>query len=278
MTRMPEYPGGNQLPIAKKDIAETFSESDVTVDVNGTIIGSGQIELGPSDLSLGDDTDYEPTSQKRGVIINPNQELTGLVAYPGNFGGGVSGTAYLIKHSDGSVLETVSHSDDTSGSISFSSTLSVDTDYRLVWDFDGSSENMGYNNSPDFPYEGGAFDVPASVEGSATSTNWRWMWERIEAGDVKVGTATVEWPEPDDVFRWDSATWQATKDGETVKIDVQESTDGGSTWTTIATDIQRGQDISNADPSGRVRLVANLERADTSNNPTVDAVARRWVL
>jgi hypothetical protein len=77
------------------------------------------------------------------------------------------------------------------------------------------------------------------------------------------------------VFRWDAATYQQTLDSETVQVDVQE--DDGSGWTTIATDVSRGQDIT-ADPESRVRFKVTLERSDTSNNPTLDAIARRWVI
>jgi hypothetical protein len=91
------------------------------------------------------------------------------------------------------------------------------------------------------------------------------------------GTTYVEWPEPADVYRWDAATFQRTEDGETVSVYIEESTDGGDTWTEIAGPISRGQDIT-ADPASEVRFRVELSRSDTANSPSLDAIYRRWVV
>lgn len=89
------------------------------------------------------------------------------------------------------------------------------------------------------------------------------------------GQTFVEWSQPNDVYRWDAATFQRTLDSETVQVDIQE--DDGTGWTTIATDISRGQEIT-ADPTSQVRYKVSLSRSNSNNNPTLDAIARRWVI
>lgn len=91
------------------------------------------------------------------------------------------------------------------------------------------------------------------------------------------GQATIEWTYPNDVIEWDVAAFQTSPDGETVEVYIQESTDGGSTWTEIQGPIIRGQKIQ-AGPESRVRYRVELSRSDLSNNPTFDAAYRRWIV
>jgi len=77
---------------------------------------------------------------------------------------------------------------------------------------------------------------------------------------------------PADIDSYDLATFQRTLDGETVTIDVEDSS-----GTVLKSDISKDTDISDIATSTDVQLRANLSRNDTANNPTVDYLARRFV-
>jgi hypothetical protein len=86
------------------------------------------------------------------------------------------------------------------------------------------------------------------------------------------GTITFEPPIPEDVFDWASALFTRTLDSETVDVYIDEY-DGS--WTEIQGPISRGDKIT-ASPSNNVRLRAEISRADTSNSPSLDSIARTW--
>lgn len=91
------------------------------------------------------------------------------------------------------------------------------------------------------------------------------------------GTTFIEIADPEDIFAWDRVLYNADPDGGTIEVDIEESSDGGSNWTKIATNVSRGEDIT-ATPENLVRLAINMDRADTVAKPTVDAVYRRFTV
>jgi len=91
---------------------------------------------------------------------------------------------------------------------------------------------------------------------------------KATTGDALI---TFDSGSPVDINSWDLATFQRTLDNETVTIDVEDSNGN-----VLKSDISKDTDISDIATSTDVQLRANLSRNDTSNNPTVDYLARRF--
>jgi hypothetical protein len=87
------------------------------------------------------------------------------------------------------------------------------------------------------------------------------------------GNALIEFDSgtPNDIRSYDLATFQATPNGETVTVDVEDGSGN-----VLFSDINQNFDISTVDTSKNVTLRANISRANTSNNPTIDYLARRF--
>jgi hypothetical protein len=87
------------------------------------------------------------------------------------------------------------------------------------------------------------------------------------------GDALIEWDSgvPADIDSYDLVSFQATEDGETVTVDVEDGS-----GTVLYADVDPNFDITTVDPSKTVKLRANLSRSNTANNPTVDYAARRY--
>lgn len=269
--------GGGPGPISDKHAAVTFDESFLSLSHTDTEATGGEVKLPVENdsVSLSEDGSTS-TDAERGVIVTLTANAGSLDVSLMPSVAGVT-TAYLRDASDDSLITSKS----ISGDFSFSN-VSAGT-YAVTIDAGGSSYDTADNgvNGPEPESEfidvGDGFNSAAPDNRSDSKFNLDSIAINNSSPPTS-GQAIVEFENPDDIFRWDSATFQTTEDGETVTIDVEESTDGGASWTAIATDIQRGQDISDADPTGLVRLVINIDRSNTANNPTCDSVARRWVL
>jgi len=275
MTRDP--PLADSMSAGLIDRAETFAESDVTVNHTATQTVSESIEL---HLSVSDTFVTSRSSNvfdrtEVGVEISPNETLEGVeadVAGSGDWSDGFD-EVRLTRVSDDTILET-----DTSAgfgdTVRFERTLSSTENYYITaYDSSATSDPPEMSDSS---ASTATFDVPGGFDSGGTAGVFAFDAVR-SLQTATSGSPTIEWSSPTDIYRWDSVLFQATPDGETVTVDVQESTDGGSTWTTIATDVSRGQEIT-ADPANEVRLKVNLSRSDTANNPTLDAAYRRYVI
>lgn len=137
---------------------------------------------------------------------------------------------------------------------------------HIITEAMGGSSSTGYDNA-----ELGV----RSYNGSSATVYWDDVAEY--SGDETSGSVYVEWPTPTDIYAWDRASFTRTLDSESVDVYVEESSDGGSTWTEIAGPIERGDKIP-ADPSNEARFRVDFSRASTANNPTLDSIARRWVI
>lgn len=231
-------------PIASKDRAETFTESDVSVNTSGGYLNNGAFVMTPEPdtVSWSLSVDGGNKSEVVGTIdTTPYDTLSGTYTYQKED----LGTGYLNINFNGDRLED------------------NQTDNTIEYDISDLSGT--YELSIDLGDEYSNGD-PASTTGDL-STN----------GPATSSTIYVTWPQPTDIYRWDAATFQTSPDGETVEVYVEESTDGGSTWTEIQGPIERGDQIG-ADPGSRVRFRVELSRNDTANNPTLDAIYRRWVV
>lgn len=282
MTNIYKVPTGS--PIAKKQAAETFGESFVTVRSTGIIKSNDSLVLAENKTTDGGtDNDSISWGADRGIefdLKNPCHAIKFTIS--GNCNN--YSTAHLVDLDNNSEIANKDVSNTGTGTeIEFSVSLDTTTRYAITLYNGGNDFTQGLDNSASMPYQNGAAEIVqgitgTTVSGSSVSTGSNRYCIGEVTPVVKEASPAVEFDSPTEIMAWDVATFQKSEDGETVTVDVEESTDGGSTWTTIATDIARGQSISNASPDGQVRLVANIQRSNRSNNPRADAIARRWVI
>jgi hypothetical protein len=260
-------------PITRMDSAETFSETDLELSTTGTVINSESVSL----QTFSGSESYARMNAGTGSIswmgLTVEFNKTGPATVTINVGSTTDNTemtgARIVRESDGEIIQEHNTSVSPGGSFTFDP---IDVEAGERYDFEG--ENSGYNSYDTDPSaSNNVFDV---IECSNFYGDTLVYLDGISA-DVKSnsGNITTEWPYPDNVYSWDAATFQSTSDGETVEVYVEESTDGGSTWTEIQGPISRNDEIQ-ADPGSRVRFRVELSRSDTSNNPTLDAIYRRW--
>jgi len=261
--------------IAKKDAAETFNESDVTLSHSATAVIGGSVVLGTWGATTSRPSDNESASDERksGLAINPNISGTGVRAdVSGNTLGLTRG--YLCQD-DGTVIADAPID---GGSFAIADVpLSSGTRYHLVADAEGAGYTRGSYYQSSSPHTGVDVDI---IEGlytaSLASSGGEYTLNNVELLNPKTsGSVTVEWPALGDIYRWDAATFTRTPDGETVTVNIEEN--DGSGWTEIAADISRGEDITAA-PDSDVRFRVDIERAEPLNNPTLDSIYRRWVV
>jgi len=180
-----------------------------------------------------------------------------------------------VSDSDGSLIASKSISGSGTYSITADTPLEPGARYRVLVDADGGvythaagSNNTASASSSDVDIVSGWLDY--TVDSRVICLNYvTALYESTS------GTAYIERPYPPGVHSWDAATFQATPDGETVEVFVEESTDGGTTWDEIQGPISRGDQID-APPSAAVRFRVELSREDTSNNPTLDRIYLRY--
>jgi hypothetical protein len=263
-------------PFGFIDRAETFAESDVTVGGTAPIVNESISVPSASQAN----TDLTSTENKDGpgvefqlhhdateieVKLGPTVESLNAVELREGAGGGSTGT--LIDS-----VSSVSPGD----TVTFTGTFNAG-DWGVVIDESGpfptvSSDTTNSNVSSEMV----TLTDGLSDKGSSFGFHFL-VFEYVRAVPTLDYSATVEWPHPPDVFGWDTATFQADPDGETVDVFVEESTDGGSTWTEVAGPIARGDDIPVASDN-EMRFRVDFSRSNTSNNPTLDAIYRRYLV
>jgi len=147
-----------------------FSNSEVldnlTVDGSGD---SAHLQLSqdtPYTVARGSDTTNGFTSNKAGLKINTNEDISQVEIELSDQTSGAT-TAYL-ETTDGTVLDTSSISN---GKATLTADLSANTDYYVVVDADGSDWTNGYDDSPTFPYTGEAFDITSGISGGSEFNN-----------------------------------------------------------------------------------------------------------
>lgn len=162
------------------------------------------------------------------------------------------------------------------------SSWSAQTEYQVKFDFDFANDNVdiiinGVNEGTYATrYSVSNFgDLFISNDTSNSGATRSIFWDDIhEVPDPlpTSGSATVSWGSPTELDSWDLATYHRTLDNESVTIDV---VDGAGN--TLFSNISKNFDISTVSDSTNVALKANLSRSSTSNNPTCDYLARRYV-
>ena len=281
MTRFPAVGGGGgEQPIASKDRAETFEESDVTVSGGLASVDNGAVSISPTSLSTTYNQQDRDVSGKYGVRFVPDVDAAGV--FVSNFSAQYIESPSLYLYDDDNTLldeTTPTEYEEFNWEGTLSADLTAGTPYKVVGDDSGDVHYSRYSTSPTPEVSGSGITITDGLDGGLdafTSSKWPSILG-LQLVDPVSGSATVEWPQPLDIYRWDAATFQSSTDGETVEVYVEESTDGGDSWTEIQGPIGRGDQI-NADPGSRVRFRVELARSDTSNNPTLDAIYRRWVV
>ncbi|WDY79109.1 hypothetical protein ORFS12 [Halorubrum tailed virus] len=265
-------------PFTKTVRAETFEEPDLTLTHTNSEVASESVQIaGTVNGSTADPTDPSYTGNStspRGLVINPNRTLSGVETQVNADVSGVT-TLRLVSDSDESLIASKSISGSGTYSITADTPLEPGARYRVVVDADGApytdargSVNTASATSSDVDV------VEGCLAGSVTSRTMCLNYVTAVYESTS-GTAYIERPYPPDVHSWDAATFQATPDGETVEVFVEESTDDGTTWDEIQGPISRGDQIV-APPSAAVRFRVGLSREDTSNNPTLDSIYLRY--
>jgi hypothetical protein len=216
-------------------------------------------------------------TEPRGIVFTPDVEVTELTAHTADETGGQS--RIILGNADTDTdIDTESVSFRGGSSATFSGlSLSPGTQYRVTMDAGGSTYD-GAMGTYDFPEMYAWGQIGGGYDGSVQTGEF-YNIDRIDLtfSPSPTGSVTVEWPQPPDLFGWDTATFQRTLDGETVEVYVEESTDGGDTWTEVAGPIARGDDIP-VSSSDEMRFRVDLSRADTANEPRLDAIYRRYTV
>jgi hypothetical protein len=273
---MPGRIGGGTAPVADKDVARTFAESDLSLIHDGTVVSGESVGLsdsGPSE-SLNSDADFSGNSEV-GITITPSVDLSGITITATDYSGAQTfdSGVRIERLSDNTVVDSDTAAIDPGETRTLTgATLSSGTEYA-VYLKDPGTKDSGYDSSVDLPVSNDEFEVTRGWYDSGTKANHTAI-DFIESENTQTsGSVYVEWPNPADVFGWDVATFTDTKDGETVEVYVEEA-QGSPDWTEVAGPISRGDSIP-ADPANNVRFRADLSRSSTANNPTLDSLARR---
>jgi hypothetical protein len=95
-------------------------------------------------------------------------------------------------------------------------------------------------------------------------------------GGPASGTAYVEWPAPNDIYRWDSVLYLANTAGSGT-VDVYVEADDGTGFSEVAGPVGRGSSID-VKPGNNVRFRVELSKTATSDVAELDAIYRRYVV
>jgi hypothetical protein len=270
------------------DAAESWAESDLSLTLDHTEVVNGGVEIGSKAGSLGTtvtrtaDNGWSTDNGTQGVIVNPNTALYGVKA---TMSANTSGAthAYLVRHSDGALLAEKTFSDLSGGdTVQLEAPLEAGTEYRFVFDADGSNWKEGYYNSPDFPYSSSDIDVTHTFNDGNTTISWFSSVNDVTAvlpTTAYSGSAAVEWPDDRAVAEWDVATFHRAADGGTVDVFVAYNDGSGWTRANGGNAISRAYSLADdaaISPGDNVRLEFELSRTDGAQSPRVDAAYLSW--
>jgi hypothetical protein len=164
----------------------------------------------------------------------------------------------------------------TGNTVRLSHSLSAGTDYYVFTE--GQSYSSGYSDSASYPYTSTAVDIVSGVSEARIildQPNDAYGFVSV-TGYIK-GTATVEWPEPASVSRWETGAFETVPDGGDVDVYVETSSDGGNSWSDWQPKpIGSGTDLSSISASDRIRFRAEFKPNAASNTPRVTLLSRQW--
>lgn len=285
-----QHDGSEWVPVASNpvsftDQARTFDESDVTVSTNGAVMDAeNEVIRGPELVGAGTsytlDNNYTGLSgQNSGVIFTINQSLTG-VTFTCSSDTELDGKTVTLATNNGSGEVSVSNAlwkgTFTAGTtLTARIELAADERYGL---YVSASDDMAYNSNSSYPHTGEYLQtVAAGWYGGEYDGNGEFAFHSLKGHAVDtttVGTATVEWPMPADVYSWDAGTFtRHVPGGSSVNVYVEEN--DGSGWTEIAGPISRGGDLP-APAGSNIRYRVEISAAANDEFPTLNSVYRRY--
>jgi len=281
-------PEGNTVtnlsePVRVTEEASTFTESNVTVTNNATTVKSGSIQLGfdaGTTATRGADNKSQSETDGRGLEISPNTNIDGVrVTVSGSTG--TFQDAFIVDSTE-TFLSEKTGGFSAGDVVDFETPLDSGETYYVGAFDNGNSYQVGVESLPSFPQTSadiditnGAFGIhPNDGLGISPTSGDAFVFRDVTALTTSNnGNALVELGNgaPTDIESYDLATFQRTLDSETATVDVEDSN-----GTVLKSDISKDTDISDIPTSTDVQLRANLSRNNTSNNPTIDYLARRF--
>jgi hypothetical protein len=271
----------NDSVVADKDRAETFDESGVTISGTDVVAFQESLQIGNSGSTADRPADdgSSSTNATRGIDFTPQTDLQGVSVTISANCQGITRIRLSTADSSPTEFDVVTGAFDAGDVVDLEADLNSSTKYSVVVDAEGSSYTLGEYGSASPPYTSTDVNInEGRIYGSGTNGSTLWAITDVTAVKTATspGTAYIEWPDPPDVYAWDTAMFQRSLDSETVDVYIEEA-QGSPGWTEVAGPISRGADIP-ADPANNVRFRVEISRASSSNNPTLDAVYRRWKL
>ena len=279
MARMPAVGGGGlSWSPGLLDRAETFAETDVTVEHSQTKVTGGSVELFKtvgSEATRTDDDGSGSASDKEGIVVNPNTSLDGVSpTLSANISGAT--TAYLYRRSNSTLLDTADISDLSPGdSFDLLGDLSSGSDYLVLADADGNSYTEGYygsfstTSSTDIELTAGWVNGTGGY--SDTGTAYNFVSVAALTGDALSGSVTVQWPMPDDLAEWDSVYYDAAPDGGGIEVYAIDPSDGSR----LSDALDDPGDISGLSNTTNLAFEVVVSRPTESENPRLESIYRR---
>ncbi len=285
MTRWPSTGGGgvNWSP-GLLDRAEVFDGSDgERVSREKTVVASEGIELGHTPgttVSRHEDGSFFDRDYPSGLMVNPNTDAGGVEVTLSSDVGEVS--QVFLATGDGSELLDEKEGTFTAGdTVRLSASLKAGTEYIVSVNDGGDSYVVGRSESVSYPVTSEDIDITAGVErgyppnGDDPQTDQYAAFNIVDvtafSEPAMSGSATIEWPMPDDVAGWDIIPYQAGEDGGTVEVYAIDPADESR----LAGPLNDPGDISDIPRDTNVAVEVVLERPSTSEYPRLEAVYRR---
>lgn len=266
---------GNALALAKtvRETARTFSEAGLTVATSSSLINEGAIEMiGPAVQQFDPNSVKFNESEKHGLKLSVKKDIESLTVTEMEQNASTS-TVYLQDSGKNTILTEPAPGGGNSVTLDY--LLSSGSNYYIAVDNDGSNYDYGSVAVADFlPKSTTMFDVQSNYTGSSVAD----AFSRIEGqSPTRSGTATVEFDSVTPLSRWDTAGFQADQHGGTIEVFVEQSDDGGSTWSIWGTNpIASGTDLSAIPGDQRVRFRVEFSRNDGANQPRLTLLSRQY--
>lgn len=265
--------GSRWVPIPPVHVLQevsTFTESGISLANNGTRADSGSLQLGPGVAPFPTMNSTGAQTSTQGLRFVPSTSISSLAGSISDQTSGIT-RVRILQGTTTVATQTIS-----GNTFSFSGlSLSSGTTYRLLFDNSGSSYTSAwYGGASGFPFTCSDFSVTAGEDenGNTSTTVWYVVNSLYNAG-VTSGDCVVSWNSlPTDLKGWDLATFARTLAGETVTIDVEDGS-----GTVLFSDIGQNFNISTIASTTNPQFHVYLSRASTSNNPTCDYLARRFL-
>jgi hypothetical protein len=260
-------PTFESVPLFVTQEAIGFSESDVSLGHNNTMVSSGALQL------------LDGVFKSASINYNNVQSVDNWSGFQfdlatgcddlrvTNRGASTSPAPIRLIDSGGTVLEQGGAPD--GGAYTFSGPFPAGT-YIVELDTTGNYEHTGptVNDNPEI-------NITSGTKGGATDANGPYNFTLIEsirretAGDIKISFST-----PADLAAWDRLSWQYDRGDGGLTFDVEVN--DGTGWSVHRNDVLPPVSISEVDRTQDVRLVAKFSRQSGGDaSPAVSYVARR---